>query len=294
MNKIYDKLLLAFALLALLGSLAFYFLNAGAESAAQGASRLELADHPYRPVAVETAANASANWPEPEEQSTGWVYDVFTPPKIYLDENGRFVNEGWKILEEVPFGIYLAALERQLFRIQLEGYIEEDPSDSSKSLLLLYDEELKRSVRARVGDLIERSEFKVLDFKIDRLRDKNGNPYKEVYATILDQRSGDSVVLKNDERLYEKGVTIKFRSKQNPEVDVVVNEVGAEFETAMGRYRVEEINLEEMAVTVKKLGSEEREAEVKRLEPQETPKAPIATPAPALEESGMDSLEGLF
>lgn len=294
MNKIYDKLLLAIALLALVGSLAFYFMNAAAEPAKPGGG-IELAEHPYQPIAVKTAANSNVNWPEPEEQSTGWVYDVFTPPKIYLDENGRFVNEGWKIFEEVPFGVYLAALERKLFRIQLEGYIEEDTSDSSKSLLLLYDEELKRSVRARVGDLRERSEFKVLDFKIDRLRDENGNPYKEVYATILDQRSGESVILKNDERLYEKGVTIKFRSKQDPEVDVVVDSVGTEFETTQGRYLVEEINLEEMVVTVKKLATEDREAEVQRLAPQaKTPEVKTPAPASALEESSMNPLEGLF
>jgi len=263
MNKIYDKLFLVLALLLLLGSSAFYFLNLGSGAQSTGAS--PLADHAYAPIEVQAVSGESVNWPKPKEQSTGWIYDVFTPPKIYLDENGQFVNKGWKIMEEIPFGIYLADLARKPYRIQLEGYIEDDLTDASKSLLLLYDEEAERSVRARVGSTQASSEFEVIDFKIDRLRDKNGNPYKEIYATILDQRTGEQVILRNDERLYQEGVTIRIRSEQNPEVDVTATEVGATFETPAGSYVIEALSIDEMAITVKKLAVGERDAEVKRL-----------------------------
>jgi NOL1/NOP2/fmu family ribosome biogenesis protein len=51
---------------------------------------------------------------------------VFTPPKIFIDENGQFSEEGWEPpVPPPPFGIYLSKIERKPYRIQIEGYIEE-------------------------------------------------------------------------------------------------------------------------------------------------------------------------
>ena len=182
-----------------------------------------------------------------------------------MDESGRFVNKGWEVLAEVPFGVYVAAVERQPYRIQFEGYIEEDRTDASKSLLLLYNEESQRSVRVRVGDIRPAIGFEVLDFKIDRLRDANGNPYKKVYAVVLDQRSGQQVTLKKDERLYQAGVTIKIRSQQDDSVQLTVNQVGDRFETSAGKYVVEAISIEDLSVTIKKIATAERDDEIQQL-----------------------------
>jgi hypothetical protein len=294
MNKIYDKLLLALALLVLLGSLAFYIIKPGAGGSVPSAGSIQLMDHPYVATSISTDDMASATWPQPDEQSTGWVYDVFTPPKIYLDENGRFVNEGRK--PPVPFGIYVASLERESYRIQLEGYIEEDPMDASKILILLYDEEKQRSVRARVGQVKDASAFEVLDFKIERLRDKNGNPYKNEYATILDQRTQQQVVLRNDERLYNNSVTVQIRSEQNPELNLQVSEVGASFETPAGQFVIEEINIEEMAILVKKLARGDGEDEIKRLTASDLSKTrvPESVETPVANETSIKAFDPLF
>ncbi len=268
MNKIYDKLLLALAVLALLGGVGFYMVKSGAAPSGKVPVSTQTADNPYQAVPVPGSEDSSAIWPETPVQSTGWIYDIFTPPKIYLDKDGNFTSVPPKGTNEAlkePFGVYLAGIERKLYRIQIEGYVEEDLTDASKSLLLLFDEERGQSVRARIGREVAKSAFEVLDFDIVRDRDADGNINKVAKATILDKRSGQEVVLVHGERLFDDGVTVNIRSKEDASVEIELSEAGQRFETALGEYVLKQINLEESTVTVEKLGNEEREAETKVL-----------------------------
>ena len=95
MNKVYDKLLLALAGLALLAGLGFYLLKSSAIPSARPEVATQPADNPYQAIPVPTSSDAVATWPDTDAQSTGWIYDVFTPPKIFIDEKGAFSAEGW-------------------------------------------------------------------------------------------------------------------------------------------------------------------------------------------------------
>jgi len=214
----------------------------------------------------------SVVWPEAAEQAPGELYDVFTPPKIYLDKDGQFSFTLPYVpsTKRQPFGIYLSELKRKPYRIQLEGYVEEDLKDASKSLLLLSDEEQQQRIRARVGEQKPEFGFSVVGFTIERIKDEFQNITKVAKATILDQRSGKEVVLTDGERLYEDEVTVVIRSEQDSSVDLELTKEGESFETPSGKYVLEEINLEESTVTVKKLGDEEHEPEVKQLAPRPT------------------------
>lgn len=262
MRNIYDKLLLLAACLLLIAG--FYIYKSTGDRAVSDVSQSQLSI-PYTSLKAEINAPSTVNWSAPEEQSTGWIYDVFTPPKIYLDENGQFVNEGWKIYEPVAFGVKLANLEKIPYRIQLEGYIEEDPMDASKSLLLLYNEETRRSIRTRVGRSESVAEIEVIEFKIDRLRDANGNPYKEVFAVLNDQRTGKIVTLKNDERLYLKDFAADVRSESDSEQQILLSRVGQEFETVDGKYRLDAVDFEQNSVSIYKFASDKYDAETQRL-----------------------------
>lgn len=265
MNKIYDKLLLAVAVLALLASVGFYVVKSGAlPSAALEIS--QPSDHPYLAIPVPTSTEVTATWPEAEETSKQpplELYDVFTPPAIWVDNDGTFIFKPPydNTLPPPPFGIYLAKIERDPYRLQIEGYIEEDLKDASKSLVLLFDEEKQKQVRARIGKEKATSEFTLVGFTIERVRDGDGNISKIVVATLLDQRSGKEVILKHGERLYNDSTTIILRSKEDASVEIEITEVPQSFETTAGKYVLEEINLEESSVTVKKLANEELELE---------------------------------
>ena len=260
MNKIYDKLLLAVAVLALLASVGFYVLKSG-ELPTAALQLGQPSDNPYQSIPVPVSSSVTATWPNAEEtsqQPSDELYDVFTPPKIWVNADGSFGFKSPidKTLPKPPFGIYLAEMERDPYRIQIEGYIEEDLKDPSKSLVLLFDVEQQQQVRARIGDQNAKSEFTLVDFTIERVKDKDGNISKNVDVTLLDQRSGEQVILTHGERLYNDSTTIILRSNEDASVEIVLDEAPQSFETAAGKYLLQEINLEESSVTVKKLANQ--------------------------------------
>lgn len=280
MNKIYDKLLLVIALLALLAGVAFYVTKSGDTPSGATQVSTQTADNPYRAIPVSSSSVDQANWPEAGEQPSGWVYDVFTPPKIFLEPDGTFTIVEWMPKDPPPpFGIYLATMENDPYRIQVEGYIEEQDN----SLILFYDEELKKSVRARIGDEVEASSFKVLDFSIERVVDPSEGIFKIATAKIMDLRENIEYTLVHGERLMREEVTIIVKSKQDPSVEVTLAEAGQTFETSLGQYVLQEINLEESSITVEKQALDEFDAEVKVLtltasETNTTPETPIVEP----------------
>jgi hypothetical protein len=266
MNKIYDKLLLALAVLVLLAGVGFYVVKSGTIPSAQLTVALQPADHAYLAIPVPATSDVSASWPDPEVQSTGWTYDVFTPPKIFIGENGEFRAEGWvPPPPPPPFGVYLVEVKRDLYRLQIEGYLEDDPNDSSKSLVLFFDEGSQRSVRARVGQVKAESGFELIDFNIERIRKSESEIYKEAKATIMDMRSGEQVLLTQGEPLYDTGISVVLASRQDPSFNLELNEAGQAFKTSLGEYVLKEINLEQSTVTVEKKGNEERESETQLL-----------------------------
>lgn len=297
MNKIYDKLLLVLAVLALAGGVVFYMIAGSDVPSAQSVISSNMGDADYQALPRPESSEVEAVWPEAVEQAPGELFDVFTPPKIYINEVGAFVFEapvGASVVKEIPFGVYLASIEQELYRIQLDGYIEEDLQDASKSLMLFYDEERGQNVRARIGQVKEDAGFKVLDFTIERTREPSGIINKTATATIEDLRTGKTVQLVHGEPLYNDSVTVVIRSKQDSSVEVILNKAGESFETPAGSYILQEINLEENSIKVEKQATEEQEARVETLNLQDTTSPPttsqeaVTEPATETESTGFD------
>jgi hypothetical protein len=297
MKALYDKILLAIAVLALLGGLSFFVLKSG--SAPEGSSAPAVpTGGAYTPVPVPDSKQVDAAWPEPTEQSSGWVYDVFTPPRIFIDENGQFSAEGWAPPPPPqPFGIYLADIARQPYRIQIQGF-SGDRTKPETCVLFLFDEERQSRFFIRTGERNAEAEIEVVDFVIDRSIDANNNVDLTAIATIVDERSGETVELVDGERLYESGVTLVFRSREDPgvrvEVDAVGSGAGSAFETPAGSFVLKEINHEADSVTVEKQANPETDAELRTLSLQpETPSevtAPRGAPAAPSEPVDFDSI----
>ncbi|MFW5874030.1 MAG: hypothetical protein ACOCVJ_01355 [Verrucomicrobiota bacterium] len=289
MNKIYDKIILVAALIALGAGAAVYLMQSGAAVEPADPS---ISGNPYEPIDASLPEQEEANWPPAQHQGEDpqELFDVFTPPKIYIDEDGNFVFEAPDVgppPPPEPFGVYLAEMRRDPYRIQLEGYIEDDLTDASKSLLLLYDEEQERSVRARVGEEMSEHDFKVLDFTISRVRDEDNVVTRSAEATILDQRTGEEVVLTHGERLFEEDYDIVIADSDSDET-VEVSEAGDEFTFGENSYILRKINLEESSVTVEKLGDEENEAVVEVLSVES---GPTSSPSPETPQTQTDDTE---
>jgi hypothetical protein len=288
MNKIYDKLLLAIAVLVLAGGVFLYMQNSGAAPSLKVPVEVQPADKPYLPETVSSPTPSEVNWPEAPEQSTGWRYDVFTPPKIFIDENGQFSEEGWEPpVPPPPYGIYLSKIERKPYRIQIEGYIEEATTDASKTLLLMFNEEAQKQVRARPGDVKPDAEFKLLSFDIERLLDADNNIQKIARATILDQRSGEEVVLTHGERRYDSGFTVVICSDEDASFNAELSEAPSQFEGPIGQYTLLEINLEESSVKVIKQPTDDIEADIRILKVR----AVGASPSPQITTPDTNTLE---
>ena len=123
MNKIYDKLLLAVALLALLASVGFFVTQSGATSTARSQVG-QPADNPYQAIPVPASSGQTAIWPDATKTSKQpplELYDVFTPPQIWVDNDGTFIFKSPISVAESkpPFGLYLAKFERDPYRIQM-------------------------------------------------------------------------------------------------------------------------------------------------------------------------------
>ena len=266
MNKIYDKLLLAIALLVLAGGGVLYIQKSGTSPFLNLPVDVQTTDNPYLPEAESSPAPAEVNWPEAPEQSTGWRYDVFTPPKIFIDQNGQFSEEGWEPpVPPPPFGIYLAQIERKPYRIQIQGYMQEDPTDVSKVRLIMFDEEAQKTVLVRPGEEKSDAEFKLLSFVVERLRNEDNNIEKVARATILDLRSGEEVVLIEGERRYDSGFTVVIRSDEDASFNIELAEAAVEFEGPTGHYTLLEISLDESSIKVNKHSTDTEEEEIRIL-----------------------------
>jgi hypothetical protein len=186
-----------------------------------------------------------------------------------------------------PYGIYLSKIERKPYRIQIEGYIEEATTDASKTLLLMFNEEAQKQVRARPGDVKPDAEFKLLSFDIERLLDADNNIQKIARATILDQRSGEEVVLTHGERRYDSGFTVVICSDEDASFNAELSEAPSQFEGPIGQYTLLEINLEESSVKVIKQPTDDIEADIRILKVR----AVGASPSPQITTPDTNTLE---
>lgn len=300
MNKIYDKLLLVIAILVLAGGI-FLYTQAASDAKSPSTVNETPANNPYDPEPIPESEEVEANWPEAAEQSTGWLYDVFTPPQIFIDADGRFsIVPITPPPPPVPFGVYLAEIRRNLYRLQLEGYIEEDASDPSKSLLLFVNEEAQSQVRARPGDVKADHEFEVRGFTIERITTPDGGIEKVATATIYDQRRDETIELVHGEQRFDSGITVVIRSQEDASVNIELTEAPTEFETPSGNYTLQEISLEDSSVTVEKQGTEERETEtsvlfVESTDPADNAESSPSTSSPREEsDDSLDAFESLF
>lgn len=272
MKNFYDKLLLLLAVLALLGGVVFYMLKIEDNPGQNFGPDLQPANNPYDPVPTPESVTVDASWPEPEPQSSGpnWLYDVFTPPKIYIDAEGNFTAKPPVDPRKTePFGIYLAEMKRTPYRIQMQGF-SGDRGKPEEAVLFLFDEERELRFLIREGETNEESQVKVLDFKIERKFDPDvGSASVTAIAIILDKRSGEEIKLNDDERLMNPEWTLVMRSNQDPDVSVelVINPRNpvTSFTTSTGEFTVQEINLEDRTVTVEKKATELSEVRTRKL-----------------------------
>lgn len=92
--------------------------------------RPALSAPPYAAAALEPPAVKPTAWSAPVAQARGrdWLYDVFTPPEIFYNPRTRqfavsAATVGATSVLDEPFGLELASVRPEPFRLQLIGFV---------------------------------------------------------------------------------------------------------------------------------------------------------------------------
>lgn len=242
----------------------------------------------------------SRQWAEPKSQSAGdkWLFDVFTPPKIYYNEETkqftvippvRTVIEGPVVVDppKPEFGLKLAKVEQPLFRLQLVGAVNFGPdargtfSNSITGDIII----------ATKGRKIPELNLEITQFTAERRRTSvvGGSDIiiETITATVKDTETGVETRLDARTRLPEGGLKATLIASDGTERVVRAGETLTEGETT---FQIVDLTLDPQAVTVKKITAEQPEGvtEVLTLAPPA-----VESPAPA-ESAAPAAADGFF
>lgn len=242
-----EKIAFGAALAATLGAGAWW----GQQQAALHALRSEPAAVPLRGEAYARAEfpalkRAPKAWGKPEAQSqgAGWVYEVFTPPVIYYHAQARaFSVTPPSIFQDsaLAFGIELLDVKRELYRLQLMGYLGA-PQDY---LATFVSSQLPETLLARPGRRFAELGLELKDFSVRKvnLAAPAEPPVYDIaaFAVLHDEQSGEEVTLDSRERKFTDTplAVLRLGAQAKPRE---VRE-GDQFSDESATYRIERIQL---------------------------------------------------
>jgi len=257
-----EKIIFLVCVLVTAGAVAWVFLGKSGESVEAVIPSLPNDFEPYPYEGMEAIRGANWSAPEFQDSEEKWLFRVFTPPKIYL-ENGILKVEPTVIgppppppPPPTPFGVRFAEIVRDKYRLQLDA-IYETELDNVDSALLSFQNVYagltdRPTVTLKKGETSEQYEFRVEDIRKEERRDEGGGLETEHIATITDLRTGNEVVLSDLTTLYDEGRRFRFESTENPGQTATVESIGDTFRMNDATYTLVTINLEAETVEVVK------------------------------------------
>jgi len=219
---------------------------------------------PHEAAAVVVTAPESKTWAAAIPQSAGekWLYDVFTPPKIYYNtRNKQFTvivpsfNPEEQKTTPVPlpeeFGVELVKVEQPLYRLQLVGYVGEGPSARGT-----FENQLtKEIIFAKTGKKIPELNLEIVQFAAERRRVQmeGGTSIVETVAgaTVKDTQTGAEVVLDSKVRKLDGPIVVTLKLTDGSEK---IAKSGDTFVVGDYSYALAEVVLDPPSVTVTKTG----------------------------------------
>lgn len=279
-----EKFALGAAVAVLLGSAAWFWRQQDRITLlrAQPAAA-PLSGEAYARLKFPAPARAPKAWAKPAAQSqgAGWIYELFTPPVIYYHAQARaFSVTPPSIFQDgaVAFGLELLDVRRELYRLQLMGYLGE-PQDY---LAAFVSTELPETLLARPGRRFDELGLSLVDFTVRKvnLAAPAEPPVYDIaaFAVLTDERTGERVTLDNRERKFTDTPLAVLRV--GPKAPPREVREGDEFSDEQATYRIERIQLFPPEVVVARQVPGLPFPELRVLKPSTT----VAAPAPAPEQ----------
>ena len=207
---------------------------------------------PFKPITFTENLPEKSLWDEPKPQSTGeaWLFQVFTPPKIWIDQNGDFSAEAF--VKPVPFGVSLASFEKKKYRYKFLSSLGK--RDNPEIIILL---DLKTGKELRVRQNRNYEEFRIISYKVIKKEvldsQIDGKPLFDKIPTIeiLDKPSGTLFNLSVGKDTYTNQYLIGLKPDRDSEL-LLVKSTGDKFKINDAEYQIEAINSTEKSIRILK------------------------------------------
>jgi len=174
------------------------------------------------PLALRFAEGASwrmpgcVEWMPPPvpSNSNKWAYDVFTPPRIYINpETGNFEPTAYQFSQlEKNHDLKLIGVRNPLFKYQLSGFVENSLEDASLSILLIEDLETHTTRRLHFSkNSFLDSGYRMLSFTIQRITTDAGAIRREGKLVVASE-SGTRLTLNSATPTYstDRELSLQF------------------------------------------------------------------------------------
>jgi hypothetical protein len=283
----------------------FAILGAGVWAFVQQSSISELRTPPlapssgavYEPSAVKIVTPESRSWADAPAQKAGekWIYDVFTPPKIYYNIHTKQFTvvpptdpvqpvdtKVDVVMPPIPtFGLELVKVEQPLFRLQLIGNVGEGDQARGNFLNVRTGTVVFGTTGKKLPDL----KLEIVRFSAERkvVPQPGGTTlrYLEVTAIVRDTETGVETPLDLKRRVPEGPPIVVFKTPDGAERTA---KSGDKFTVGEDSYTVGELVVEPPSAVVTREGPS--------LPAPETKTLVIPPPAPPPPDSAAPSPEG--
>lgn len=294
--KTNDTIYLAIGGFAILGAGVWAFVQQSAITALHEPPAAPSSGAAYEPAAIVLSSPASETWAPAKAQTAGekWIYDVFTPPKIYYNTDtkqftvvppviGPTGPTGPEVVVPQAFGLQLVKVEQPLFRLQLVGYVGEGDQARGNFLNVKTGTVLLGTSGKKLPDL----DLEIVRFTAERrvVQQPGGTTlvFTEATAVVRDTATGTETTLNTKVRTPEGPIAATFKLPDGTERTAKSGEV---FTVGEHSYKIGEITLVPPTAVASKEGGQLTQPETQTL--TVPPPAPAPAPAGSSEEPAPD------
>jgi hypothetical protein len=221
-----DTVFLAIGGLALVGAGVWALLQQSRIDGFRGAPNVPTSGTVYQPTSIKVSSPATERWEDARSQSAGekWIYDVFTPPKIYYNTQSkqftvvppeRPTGPSGPVVPKPPvgFGLDLVKVEQSLFRLQLVGYVGEGEQARGNFLNVATGAVVFGTTGKKLPDL----NLEIVKFSAERRRvvvpGGTTQVFIEPVAVVRDTQTGAEYTLDTKSRLPDGPPVATFRQQ---------------------------------------------------------------------------------
>ncbi|MBO6101808.1 MAG: hypothetical protein J6P03_00960 [Opitutales bacterium] len=268
----YDKVLFVFAVLALAGSVYFYQQTKTAADAAQAQTQKVLKSAPggeaWEFKKVPEIKLETKQWPvaQPQSEDKMWLFQLFTPPKIWVDADGKFVVQppnSQKTIEQ-GFGFKFGEVRNDPYPVKYRGYFI-GPDDAI--MVQLYDEANNFSMIGKLNEQIMvrqpktgklmKSGITVKNFEKSTARNKENIIETTVKVLLRDDNLGKDILIYNDKPTFieDSKALVLVSDKSSVGGNWEVKAVGDTRKTEDAVYTVKELDFENGFAVVEKVSA---------------------------------------